>query len=211
MECLQKATPWVAGLLVALTPEGFGQSGDVKGGAKPAQAAAAAEAKASPAAPTDSTAESKPASQQVWEGKLAVGAGLSLRIVVHVSRMADGKIRATMDSPDQGAKGLKIDSITLDKAALAFQMNSISGKYEGKLNAEGTEAQGTWSQLGMSLPLTLKKTAKPTELRRPQTPTPPFPYKLIEVTYPNKAGAVTLAGTLTEPRRFWAVPGGDPH
>ncbi|HKM55919.1 MAG TPA: alpha/beta fold hydrolase [Isosphaeraceae bacterium] len=206
MGCLQKATPWVAGLLVALTPEGFGQSGDVKGGAKPAQAAAVAEAKASPAAPTDSTAESKPASQQVWEGKLAVGAGLSLRIVVHVSRMAGGKIRATMDSPDQGAKGLKIDSITLDKATLAFQMNSISGKYEGKLNAEGTETQGTWSQLGMSLPLTLKKTAKPTELRRPQTPTPPFPYKLIEVTYPNKSGAVTLAGTLTEPEGSGPFP-----
>jgi pimeloyl-ACP methyl ester carboxylesterase len=104
-----------------------------------------------------------------------------------------------MDSPDQGAKGLKIDSITLDKATLAFQMKSISGKYEGKLSALGTEAAGTWSQAGMSLPLILKKTAKPTELKRPQTPRPPFPYKLIEVTYPNKAGAVTLAGTLTEP------------
>jgi pimeloyl-ACP methyl ester carboxylesterase len=51
----------------------------------------------------------------------------------------------------------------------------------------------------MNLPLTLKKIAKPTELKRPQTPRPPFPYKLIEVTYPSKPGAVTLAGTLTEP------------
>ena len=197
MECLQKAAPWVAGILIALAPEGFGQSGNAKGGAKPADAAA--QAKGAPAALTDPAAGTKSASQQLWEGKLAVGGGLSLRIVVHVSQSADGKITATMDSPDQGAKGLKIDSITLDKATLAFQMKSISGKYEGKLNADATEAEGTWSQLGLSLPLTLKKTAHPSELRRPQTPRPPFPYKRIEVTYPNKSGAVTLAGTLNEP------------
>jgi dienelactone hydrolase len=38
-----------------------------------------------------------------------------------------------------------------------------------------------------------------TEVRRPQTPRPPFPYKAVDVTYPNPAAGVTLAGTLTEP------------
>ena len=49
------------------------------------------------------------APEQVWEGKLSVGAGLSLRIVVHVGKTADGKLTAKMDSPDQGARGLKVD------------------------------------------------------------------------------------------------------
>jgi pimeloyl-ACP methyl ester carboxylesterase len=190
---------WIAGFLIVFAPEGFSQSGDAKGGAKPADTRAAAQAKAAHAALTDSTAEPKSVNQQVWEGKLAVGGGLSLRIVVHISQTRNGKITATMDSPDQGAKGLKIDSIILDKTTLAFQMKSIAGQYEGKLNSEATEAEGTWRQMGISLPLTLKKTAKPSELRRPQTPKPPFPYKQMVLTYSNQAGAVTLAGTLTEP------------
>jgi pimeloyl-ACP methyl ester carboxylesterase len=45
----------------------------------------------------------------------------------------------------------------------------------------------------------LKKTDKIAEVRRPQTPKPPFPYKVIDVSYPNERGGVTLAGTLTEP------------
>ncbi len=140
-----------------------------------------------------------PIAEQIWEGKLSVGAGLSLRIVMHIGKSADGKLTVTMDSPDQGARGLKVDSITLDKATLAFEMKALLGKYEGKLNTEGTEAAGTWTQAGHSLPLTLKKTDKVTERRRPQTPKPPFPYKVVEVSYQNKSGGVTLAGTLTEP------------
>ncbi len=139
------------------------------------------------------------APEQVWEGKLSIGAGLSLRIVVHVGKTAEGKLTAKMDSPDQGARGLKVDTIALDKTALSFEMKALLGKYEGKLNAEGTEAAGTWTQAGNSFPLTLKKTDKATELRRPQTPRAPFPYKAVEVSYPNKTGGVTLAGTLTEP------------
>jgi pimeloyl-ACP methyl ester carboxylesterase len=137
--------------------------------------------------------------EQAWEGKLGIGAGLSLRIVVHVGKTAEGKLMATMDSPDQGAKGFKVDTITLDKTKLTFEMKALLAKYEGKLNAEGTETVGTWTQASNSLPLTLKKTDKATELRRPQTPKAPFPYKVVEISYQNKTGGVTLAGTLTEP------------
>ena len=141
----------------------------------------------------------KDAPEQIWEGKLNIGAGLSLRMVVHIAAKAEGKLTATMDSPDQGARGLKVDTITLDQAKLAFEMKALQGKYEGKLNGGGTEADGTWTQVGRSFPLVLKKTEKASELRRPQTPKPPFPYKVVEVSYQNKTGGVTLAGTLTEP------------
>ena len=144
--------------------------------------------------------------EQVWEGKLSVGAGRSLRIVFHIGKSANGKLMATMDSPDQGAKGLKVDSVTLDKKALVLELSRIKGKYEGKLNAEGTEAKGTWMQSGFSLPLDLKKTDKATELRRPQTPRPPFPYQVVDVSYQNKVGGITLAGTLTEPHGAGPFP-----
>jgi pimeloyl-ACP methyl ester carboxylesterase len=137
--------------------------------------------------------------EQVWEGKIPIGAGLSFRLVLHVVTTEAGIRVGTLDSPDQGAKGIKVDSVALDKDKLSFEIKSLSAKYEGTLNPEGTEAKGTWEQLGNKLPLTLKKADKPTEVRRPQTPKPPFPYKSEDVSYTNKAGGVTLAGTLTLP------------
>ncbi len=181
MNCLREARLVTAAMMIGVALAGAVRANDPKTRAatKPGTETAAAE--------------------QVWEGKLSVGAGLSLRIVVHVGKTAEGKLTAKMDSPDQGARGLKVDTIALDKTTLAFEMKALLGKYEGKLNAEGTEAAGTWTQAGNSLPLTLKKADKATELRRPQTPKAPFPYKVVEVSYPNKTGGVTLAGTLTEP------------
>ncbi len=159
--------------------------------------------------PTPPAASDKPRAagpEQIWEGALSVGAGLRLRVVVHVRKAADGTLSATLDSPDQGARGLKIDTITLDKEKLSFEMKALFARYEGKLNGDGTEAAGNWSQAGNGLPLTLKKTAKATEVRRPQTPKAPFPYKVIDVTYANKAGGINLAGTLTEPQGTGPFP-----
>ncbi len=144
--------------------------------------------------------------EQLWEGKLELGAGLKLRLVFHVGKTADGTLMAKMDSPDQGAKGLKVDSVSVTKTELKFELKAIKGEYEGKLNADGTEAEGTWTQLGNKFPLTLKKTEKATEVRRPQTPKGPFPYRSIDATYMNKAGGVTLAGTLTEPEGAGPFP-----
>jgi pimeloyl-ACP methyl ester carboxylesterase len=131
---------------------------------------------------------------------------LSLRLVFHIGKAADGTLTAKLDSPDQGARGLKVSSVSLDKTTMVLEMKDLLGKYEGKLNAEGTEAKGTWTQAGMSLPLNMRKTDKATELRRPQTPKGPFPYKVLEVNYLNKPGEVTLAGTLTEPEGTGPFP-----
>lgn len=142
----------------------------------------------------------KPAgNEQVWEGKLRAGGLFSLRLVLHVVKDKAGAFTATLDSPDQGAKGLKVDSIVLDKTKLTFSMKTIAAEFDGELKNDGTEAAGTWTQGGVSRSLTFKKTDKATEVRRPQTPKPPFPYKSDEVTYKNEAGGVTLAGTLTVP------------
>ncbi len=135
----------------------------------------------------------------MWEGKLELPGGLSLRMVFHVNKTAGGSLLATFDSPYQGAKGLKVDSVSLDKTTLKFEMKQLQGQYVGTLNKEGTEAVGDWTQGGAKLPLTLKKVAKASEAARPQTPKPPFPYQSIDVSYPNKAGGNSLAGTLTEP------------
>ncbi len=130
--------------------------------------------------------------------------------MVRLAKTESGEMLGTFESPDQSAQKLKLSSVTLDKSRLAFELKLAGGKYEGKLNAEGTEATGSWSQGGAKLPLTFKKTEKVAEVRRPQTPKPPYPYKSEAVTYPNKPGGVTLAGTLTTPSGLRPVSGHDP-
>ncbi len=137
--------------------------------------------------------------EQLWEGKLPLGAGLHYRFVLRLAKTESGEILGKLDSPDEGFKGLKLSSIVLDKTRLAFELKMSAAKYDSKLNAEGTEAVGAFSQRGVNIPLTFKRTEKATEVLRPQTPMPPFPYKSENVTYRNDPGAVILAGTLTMP------------
>jgi hypothetical protein len=74
-----------------------------------------------------------------WSGKLKVGA-MSLTLVLHLEQ-ADGYVKVSLDSPDQGAKGIptfkeylsddslavKVESITL-LAAQANRILSLSGQ-----------------------------------------------------------------------------------
>ena len=151
--------------------------------------------KAAAEAPVDLNAK-----EQVWEGKLSIGVGMQLRMVFHILKDDAGKYTGTFDSPDQGAKGLKLDSVTVSKGKMNFEAKAIGAKYEAKVDESGTEAVGEWSQGAAKIPLSIKLVSKATEVKRPQTPIPPFPYKSELVSYPNKAGKVTLAGTLTIPK-----------
>jgi dienelactone hydrolase len=152
-----------------------------------------------------------------WLGTLDTGMG-TLRVVLHIANTEDG-LRATMDSPDQGAKGIPVTSITRTGSSLRFETKSISGTYEGSISADLNAVSGTWTQFGKPLPLSLKrvKSASELELRRPQNPVKPYPYKEEEVTYKNPAANIELAATLTIPRGKGPFPavllisGSGPH
>jgi uncharacterized protein len=152
---------------------------------------------------TSATAERKKAKPSdidgVWQGSLDASAA-KLRIVFHITNMEDG-LMATMDSPDQGANGIPVTTVTRTGSSLVMEIKPIGGKYEGKISADLATIEGTWSQGGASLALALKHSASVTfvERKRPQNPVKPYPYKEEEVTYHNKAAAVTLAATLTIP------------
>jgi uncharacterized protein len=137
--------------------------------------------------------------EQFWQGKLPIGNGIHYRFLLRLATTETGEILGKLDSLDEGFKGLKLSAITLDKARLAFELKMSAAKYEGKLNKEGTESVGTWSQRGVKIPLTFTKTEKPMAVLRPQTPKPPYPYKVEDVTYRNERANVILAGTVTSP------------
>jgi pimeloyl-ACP methyl ester carboxylesterase len=79
----------------------------------------------------------------------------------------------------------------------------VAGKFEGELAPDGNSVSGKWSQGGPQLELTLKRSelaAAPAPLKRPQTPRPPFPYEVTEVSFASVEAGVRLAGTMTVPR-----------
>ena len=135
-----------------------------------------------------------------WMGTLDTGA-VKLRVVFHIVNTADG-LTATMDSPDQGMNALPTSSVSRDGATLKIEARKIGGTYEGKIAADRSSIDGTWSQGGGSLPLVLKpvKDKSELELKRPQNPVKPYPYREEEVSYENKVQNVTLAATLTIPQ-----------
>ena len=128
-----------------------------------------------------------------WTGKLDLGVA-KLTLVFHL-KQADGSVKVTMDSPDQSAKGIPCNKDFLSYDSLAVSVKSINAAYCGRL--KDGKLVGTFKQNGMSLPLVLTKGAE--ELKRPQTPQPPFPYETEEVTFRNERDSATLAGTLTWP------------
>ena len=120
-------------------------------------------------------------------------------MIFHIQKDTKG-YAATLDSPDQGANGIPVPEITFQNEELALKMPALSLSYKGKANADYTEIEGTFQQGAFTTPLKLTRAAidKPV-VNRPQEPKEPFPYKVEDVSYPNTAANLTLAGTLTLP------------
>jgi uncharacterized protein len=134
-----------------------------------------------------------------WLGTLDTGAA-KLRVVFHFTNFEDGLL-ATLDSLDQGATGMPASGVSRDGAKLKVEVKSIGGVFEGKISADLSTIEGTWTQMGNPFPLVLKRTKDASELERPrpQNPTKPYPYKETEVSFHNKTAGITLAATLTSP------------
>lgn len=92
-----------------------------------------------------------------WQGTLNTGVG-ELRLVLHVTKAADGLLRATLDSIDQpGGNGIPVNSITLKDSKLSLEVAAVHGTYAGKVAGDAKTISGTWSQ-GKDLPLEFKRT-----------------------------------------------------
>ena len=93
-----------------------------------------------------------------WKGTIDA-AGTKLDLVLHINKK-DGALNATLDSPDQGATGLAIDSISVNGKSLRFEMKSLGADYEGVFSADSSQIEGQFSQQGLRLPLTFKRIDK---------------------------------------------------
>ncbi len=134
-----------------------------------------------------------------WNGVLKVQ-GTQLRLVFTISKDKDG-YSSTMDSPDQGAKGIAVTSTTFENATLKIEVSSAKIRYQGILDKSNI-INGSFVQAGQSFPLNLSRTEVEKQIIvRPQEPSKPYPYYSEEIVFDNKKDKIVLSGTLTLPRK----------
>jgi len=139
-----------------------------------------------------------------WNGILKVP-GSQLRVVFNIAKTAAG-YNATMDSPDQGAKGIPFTTTKFENAILKLEIPSAQIVYEGMLNKDNNIV-GNLVQRGQSFPLNLSKGKIEEKIvLRPQEPKKPYPYYSEDVAFENKTDKNVLAGTLTLPQKDGVFP-----
>ncbi len=129
-----------------------------------------------------------------WQGKLSMGQ--TELTLVFKFKQQDSIVIGTLDVPQQGAKDLPIDKISINNNNISLIINKINLNYEGSLNESNSIIEGSMSQNGYKFSLILKPNIK---INRPQTPQPPFPYLQEEVIFYNPTDGNKLAGTLAKP------------
>ena len=144
-----------------------------------------------------------------WNGVLNVQ-GTQLRVVFNVTA-DNGELKSTMDSPDQGAKGIPTTATTFENSTLKITIINAGIEYTGTLGDDNIIV-GTFKQAGQSFPMNLTRGAIEKEaiekevIARPQEPRKPYPYYSEDITFENKEAKITLAGTLTLPKENGLFP-----
>jgi hypothetical protein len=85
-----------------------------------------------------------------WSGQLG-----ALTLVLRVERDEQNTIVAFIDSPTQGATGLRVTSATLVDGKLDIALTAPPAQYSGTL--DGSTLNGNWNQNGASMPLSLNR------------------------------------------------------
>ena len=139
-----------------------------------------------------------------WNGALKVQ-GTQLRLVFNISKTDNG-VSSTMDSPDQGAKGIPTTTTNFENSILKITIANAKIEYQGTLGKDNIIV-GTFKQGGQSFPMNLsKEVIEKEKFVRPQEPIKPYPYYSEDVTFENNKAGIILAGTLTLPKKDGVFP-----
>lgn len=130
-----------------------------------------------------------------WTGKLELGGGRNLKLVLHV---AESPAAVTLDSPDQGAYGLACEITYLKGDSISIRIPNLQMTYSGSVK-DGI-LTGIFQQGFVKLPLSFQPGEQ--KANRPQTPQPPYPYEEESVNIENPDGECVLAGTLATPQNY---------
>lgn len=138
-----------------------------------------------------------------WAGILNVS-GMKLHLIFNISKDANGYI-STLDSPDQGAKGIPVTQTKITNSILNLEIPAGKIEYNGELKKD--TIYGKFKQNNQEFEMNLSRaTSEDFEKKRPQEPMAPFAYYTEDVTFENKIQKNTLAGTLTLPSKEGKFP-----
>ena len=140
-----------------------------------------------------------------WNGKISIS-GIQLKIVFHISGK-DKIYTATLDSPDQGAYDIPVDSVIFNNPDLKMVMTKLNAEYTGKYSKETNQITGNFKQAGQLFSLELAKSKTKIEKpKRYQEPEKPYPYLSEDIKFENTKAGINLAGTLTLPKKGRKFP-----
>lgn len=130
-----------------------------------------------------------------WRGNLDMKVA-KLSLIFNFSKSDAGATIASMDCPQQNAKGIPLEITLLTADSIGVECKKFGMTYHARIFSDSI--QGTFSQNGFRLPLTLEPEQSLLS-RRPQTPVPPYPYQTTDTVFRSADGTI-LAGTLTVPQ-----------
>jgi hypothetical protein len=115
-----------------------------------------------------------------------------LRVLFKISAVTSKSYQGTLDSLDQGGRNIQITLIAQTDSDVRMGIESIDGNFEGTFNQDKEEIDGTWTQGGGSLPLTLRRVEP-----KDEQPLPPSAYAFISDTELQGVwqGALDVSGT----------------
>ncbi len=90
--------------------------------------------------------------QGTYSGTLQAGES-QLHLLLHLSKEANGSLRATLDSLEQGVFAIEATSVSFTNYTLKLEVTSVGARFEGKVSPDHEIIDGHWSQGSASLPL----------------------------------------------------------
>ncbi|AHJ96000.1 hypothetical protein Hsw_0405 [Hymenobacter swuensis DY53] len=132
-----------------------------------------------------------------WQGPLKVPGG-QLTLIITIVPLSNGAYYAALDAPQQRISRMPAE-VTVKGLDLKVSIEQAGSRFVGKIKNGGTVLQGTWTQPGLTAPLTLTRLTASKPVAAPTKPRLTPPYREQDVMFSNLEANIRLAGTLTIP------------
>jgi uncharacterized protein (TIGR03435 family) len=147
-----------------------------------------------------------------WQGTLAIPqANRELRTVIKITKEG-ATLKGMFYSIDQGGQGIATGPVTVSGTTVKIPIPGAAGGYEGKLDSDGVNLTGAFTQGPNSLPLNLKHVPDAQAWEIPKPPAPPKsmpadanPSFEVATIKPSKPGVPGKALVMRDARTFVTV------
>lgn len=142
----------------------------------------------------------------VWHGKAKTPDDKEILFVFLFEKNQE-KYNTTMAVPTFNVSGIKPKVTAFKEGHLTIDASELGMRYEGVWNETTNQIEGTYTEGGVKLVLTLKKgNPEMAKINRPQEPVKPYPYYQEEVVFENAEAGIKLSGTFTKPNHKGQYP-----